>query len=384
MRLEQQRLNQPPATTAAASTARTRWPASAPPAMPAVLRLRMPDGTTEWDDVIRGSVTYVNADIDDQVLLKSDGFPTYHLAVVVDDHLMGRSPTSSAPTSGSPRRPSTSPSTPPSGWDPPPFCHVPQVLGPDRQKLSKRRGARTVLEYAEMGYLPEALVNAMALLGWSSGTEQEVFSREELDRRILPRPGAAVARDLRPPPTRLPQRPPHPAHGARDAGRRRWSSICRGTSEEERRRLLPCSASGWSRCATRTSGGPAARSRALGAGRGLPAQKMDVATAGRSWRRCRRGGGGRADGHRGLRLHLTALTGRPAGSRRATVSACSTSPSSAARRRSRLRRNGVHRRGGVSNACWTPWANWSGGASPKSQTRRRAAIPCGWDRCARR
>src|ERR1700730_4089617 len=66
------------------------------------------------------------------------------------------------------------------GWEPPRFCHVPPVLGEDRQKLSKRHGARTVLEYAEMGYLPSALVNAMALLGWSSGTEQELFSRDEL------------------------------------------------------------------------------------------------------------------------------------------------------------------------------------------------------------
>ena len=147
--------------------------------MPAVLRLRMPAGTTHWDDAIHGAINYDNADIDDQVLLKSDGFPTYHLAVVVDDHLMEISHVV--------RSDEWIPSTPKHlaiysalGWEPPRFCHVPQVLDESRQKLSKRRGARTVLEYAEQGYLPEALVNAMALLGWSSGTEQEVFSREQL------------------------------------------------------------------------------------------------------------------------------------------------------------------------------------------------------------
>ncbi len=147
--------------------------------MPAVLRLRMPEGSTEWDDAVHGAIRYENADIDDQVLLKSDGFPTYHLAVVVDDHLMEITHVI--------RSDEWIPSTPKHlaiysalGWQPPVFCHVPTVLDEARQKLSKRRGARTVLEYAEEGYLPGAMVNAMALLGWSSGTEQEVFSRDEL------------------------------------------------------------------------------------------------------------------------------------------------------------------------------------------------------------
>jgi glutamyl-tRNA synthetase len=139
----------------------------------------MPEGATEWDDAVHGTIRYENADIDDQVLLKSDGFPTYHLAVVVDDHAMEITHVI--------RSDEWIPSTPKHlaiyaalGWEPPVFCHVPTVLDEARQKLSKRRGARTVLEYAEDGYLPGAMVNAMALLGWSSGTEQEVFSREEL------------------------------------------------------------------------------------------------------------------------------------------------------------------------------------------------------------
>ncbi len=161
--------------------------------MAAVVRLRMPDGVSEWDDVVRGHVSFANADIDDQVLLKSDGFPTYHLAVVVDDHLMEISDVI--------RSDEWIPSTPKHlalyaafGWDAPRFAHVPAVLGPDHQKLSKRRGARNVLEYGELGYLPSAIVNAIALLGWSSGDEQEVFSPQELcERFTLERVNAAAA-----------------------------------------------------------------------------------------------------------------------------------------------------------------------------------------------
>jgi glutamyl-tRNA synthetase len=161
--------------------------------MAAVVRLRMPDGVSEWDDIVRGQVSFANADIDDQVLLKSDGFPTYHLAVVVDDHLMEISHVI--------RSDEWIPSTPKHlalyaafGWETPRFAHVPAVLGPDHQKLSKRRGARNVLEYGELGYLPSAIVNAIALLGWSSGDEQEVFTPQELcERFTLERVNAAAA-----------------------------------------------------------------------------------------------------------------------------------------------------------------------------------------------
>ena len=160
---------------------------------PAVLRLRMPDGATEWEDVIRGHVVFENKDIDDQVLLKSDGYPTYHLAVVVDDHLMEITHVI--------RSDEWIPSTPKHlavyhalGWAPPYFAHVPAVLGPDGLKLSKRRDARNVLEYGELGYVPAAIVNAMALLGWSSGTDEEVFTLHELvERFTLERIHAAPA-----------------------------------------------------------------------------------------------------------------------------------------------------------------------------------------------
>src|SRR5438105_4335277 len=153
----------------------------------------MPDGATEWDDVIRGHVVFENKDIDDQVLLKSDGYPTYHLAVVVDDHLMEIAHVI--------RSDEWIPSTPKHlavyhalGWAPPYFAHVPAVLGPDGLKLSKRRDARNVLEYGELGYVPAAIVNAMALLGWSSGTDEEVFTLQELvERFTLERIHAAPA-----------------------------------------------------------------------------------------------------------------------------------------------------------------------------------------------
>ncbi len=151
--------------------------------MPAVLRQLMPPGRTTWEDVVRGEISFDNADIDDQVLLKSDGFPTYHLAVVVDDHLMEITDVI--------RSDEWIPSTPKHlglysafEWTPPRFAHVPPVLGEDRQKLSKRHGARNVLEYGELGYLAPAVVNAMALLGWSSGTEEEVFTPAQLVERF--------------------------------------------------------------------------------------------------------------------------------------------------------------------------------------------------------
>jgi glutamyl-tRNA synthetase len=151
--------------------------------MPAVLRQRMPDGASVWDDLIRGEVRFDNADVDDSVLLKSDGFPTYHLANVVDDHLMGITHVI--------RAEEWIPSTPKHlalydafGWEAPRFAHVPVVLGEDRNKLSKRRGAHSALEYRDLGYLPAAVDNAMALLGWSSGTEEEVFTLAELAERF--------------------------------------------------------------------------------------------------------------------------------------------------------------------------------------------------------
>ncbi len=146
---------------------------------PSVIRMRVPEGATQVDDLVRGRLEFDNATLDDQVLIKSDGFPTYHLASVVDDHEMAITHVI--------RGDEWLPSTPKHvilygvlGWDPPTFVHLPLVLGPDRAKLSKRHGATAVLEYRDLGYLPEAMVNFLAFLGWSPGTGDEFFTLDQL------------------------------------------------------------------------------------------------------------------------------------------------------------------------------------------------------------
>ncbi|MBI3740297.1 MAG: glutamate--tRNA ligase [Chloroflexi bacterium] len=145
-----------------------------------VIRLAVPrEGKTTLHDFVHGDLTIANKDVDDQVLLKSDGFPTYHLAVVVDDHLMQISHVM--------RADEWIPSFPKHvllfqafGWDVPLHGHVPDVLGADKKKLSKRHGATSVLQYRDEGYLPDALVNFLARLGWSYDDKTEIFSRAEL------------------------------------------------------------------------------------------------------------------------------------------------------------------------------------------------------------
>lgn len=145
-----------------------------------VIRLAVPrDGTTTLQDFIHGDISIANRDVDDQVLLKSDGFPTYHLAVVVDDHLMKISHVM--------RGDDWIPSFPKHvilyhafGWEVPPHGHLPNVLGPDKKKLSKRHGATSVIQFRDDGYLGEALVNFLARLGWSLDDKSEIFSREQL------------------------------------------------------------------------------------------------------------------------------------------------------------------------------------------------------------
>ncbi len=147
-----------------------------------VVRLKVPrEGETSVDDIIRGHVSFSNQLIDDQILLKSDGFPTYHLANVVDDRLMRISHVI--------RGEEWLPSTPKHillykafGWEPPQFAHLPLLLNPDRSKLSKRQGDVAVEDYRDKGILPQALVNFVALLGWNRGDDQEIFSLEELIR----------------------------------------------------------------------------------------------------------------------------------------------------------------------------------------------------------
>lgn len=146
----------------------------------AVIRFKMPEtGTTVVDDLLRGAITFENRVLEDPIILKSDGFPTYHLAVVVDDHLMEIT----AVTRGEEWLPSAPVHVQlydAFGWERPLFAHLPVILRPDgKGKLSKRDGDVDTLQYRRAGYLPEALVNYLALLGWSHG-DQEIFSREQL------------------------------------------------------------------------------------------------------------------------------------------------------------------------------------------------------------
>jgi len=144
-------------------------------------------------DLIRGDVRFETATLDDQVLLKSDGFPTYHLANVVDDHLMQISHVI--------RGEEWLPSTPKHvllyeffGWEAPQFAHLPLLLNPDRSKMSKRSGDVAVEDYRKKGILPEVLINFVALLGWHPADDREIFSVSELVREFsLERVGKAGA-----------------------------------------------------------------------------------------------------------------------------------------------------------------------------------------------
>lgn len=145
-----------------------------------VVRLKIPhDEKIAYHDMIRGDMEFLGHTIDDQVLLKSDNFPTYHLANVVDDHLMRVTHVI--------RGEEWLPSTPKHiflyrafGWKEPEFAHIPLLLNEDRTKLSKRQGHVAVEEYIKDGYLPDAIINYIALLGWNPGTTQEIFSLSEL------------------------------------------------------------------------------------------------------------------------------------------------------------------------------------------------------------
>ncbi len=145
-----------------------------------VVRFKTPlEGQTRFGDLIWGEVVFENSTIDDFVLLKSDGYPTYHLANVVDDHQMEITHVLRAEEwlSSTPRHMLLYQAL---GLEPPQFAHLPMLLGADRAKLSKRHGAVSVAEYREQGYLPEAMVNFLALLGWSLDDKTEILSRQEL------------------------------------------------------------------------------------------------------------------------------------------------------------------------------------------------------------
>ena len=146
----------------------------------AVVRFAMPtEGQITIDDVVRGEVTFEAGLLDDFVILKSDGFPTYHLANVVDDHAMEISHVMRA-EEWLPSAPRHKQLYAALGFPMPVLVHLPIILGPDRSKLSKRHGATSVLHYRDEGYLAEAMMNFLALLGWSLDDSTDILSREEL------------------------------------------------------------------------------------------------------------------------------------------------------------------------------------------------------------
>ena len=150
------------------------------------VKFAMPkDGSTLVSDVIRGRVEFDNSLIDDFVILKSDGFPTYHLASVVDDHLMRISHVIRGEGWLSSVAPPRLHLYEALGWQAPEFAHLPDILASGGGKLSKRHGAVSVNEYRQMGYLPHAMVNFLALLGWSYDDKTELFTNDELDRGLL-------------------------------------------------------------------------------------------------------------------------------------------------------------------------------------------------------
>jgi glutamyl-tRNA synthetase len=144
-----------------------------------VVRLKVPkSGSTAWKDLIRGKISFNHFTIDDQVLLKSDGYPTYHLAVVVDDYLMKISHVIRGEEwiSSTPKHILLYKSF---GWKTPIYAHTPLLRNPDRSKLSKRRNNVSIMSYKEQGFIPQALVNYLCLMGWSHPEEKEKFPLSE-------------------------------------------------------------------------------------------------------------------------------------------------------------------------------------------------------------
>lgn len=181
MRQEQMKRKQPPKYDGRCRnlTQQERAKLEATGAIP-VVRFKMPlVGETTFRDLIRGPITFRNDTLDDYVLLKSDGYPTYHLASVVDDHLMDISHVLRADEwlSSTPRHVLLYQAL---GWQPPEFAHLPMILGPDKSKLSKRHGVTSVNVYKEQGYLSSSMINFLALLGWSLDDRTELLNREEL------------------------------------------------------------------------------------------------------------------------------------------------------------------------------------------------------------
>ena len=173
---------------------RDRDPAEAPPGVDPVIRIKMPrEGETRITDLVQGEVTVANTQLDDMVLLRADGTPTYMLSVVVDDHDMGVSHVIRGDDHliNAFRQHHLFRAL---DWDPPAFAHIPLIHGPDGAKLSKRHGALGVEAYRDMGYLPEALRNYLLRLGWSHGDDEIIATEQAVAWFDLDAVGRGAAR----------------------------------------------------------------------------------------------------------------------------------------------------------------------------------------------
>ncbi|MCG8604658.1 glutamate--tRNA ligase [bacterium] len=146
---------------------------------PYAVRLRVDEDVISFEDEVYGEIKVMSDQIDDFIILRSDGRPTYHLAVVIDDHEMGITHVIRGEdhVSNTPKHLLLYRAF---GWAPPTFAHLPLIIGPDQQRLSKRHGATAISEYRSNGFLADAMFNFLALLGWSSGDDRELFSRAQL------------------------------------------------------------------------------------------------------------------------------------------------------------------------------------------------------------
>jgi len=162
-------------------TCRSR--ADQPAGQPYVVRFRAPqEGSTSFDDLIKGTITFPNEELDDLIIQRSDGTPTYNFCVVIDDAIMRITTVIRGDdhVNNTPRQIQLYEAL---GFPVPQFAHVPMILGADKARLSKRHGATSVIAYRDMGFLPEALVNYLVRLGWSHG-DDEIFSREEMIQKF--------------------------------------------------------------------------------------------------------------------------------------------------------------------------------------------------------
>ena len=319
-------------TAAGATATRPTRPAGVKP----VIRLKAPlDGETVIEDQVQGRVVWQNKDLDDLVLLRSDGTPTYMLAVVVDDHDMGVTHV----IRGDDHLTNAARQTQiyeAMGWTVPAFAHIPLIHGPDGAKLSKRHGALGVDAYRAMGYLPAALRNYLVRLGWSHG-DQEIFSTEEMIAAFDLSRHRPLAGALRLRQAGEPQRPLHAQHAPTPSCWRRSKApcpICRtgrrwrqSSTHELRAKLLAAMPGLKERAKTLIelidgAGVPARRAAARARRQGRRA--ADAGGAGAARRACRRlRGGGAVDGGgagaavRALRRERgrQARPGRPAAAR---------------------------------------------------------------------